>query len=225
MVRFVELRQVVKSDEVSPHGLIDLAKCLDDEFSALVDDMPPTWQYDEIMVNDSSPRIYGNCYHVYRDAHVTQTWNVLRLARILIREFILDQCFRLSEASTPLSDLNGIIKVYEAARDSAEILAADICASVPQYAGLGTETLPENCKGSREHHRMRCYTLLFPLFVAAQSPTVSSGIRTWIITQLSHMSKDLRVRNAEVVLTILNQGKLVEPWSVYAMLGSYAFVA
>lgn len=225
MVRFVELRQVAKSQSILPCDIIELANGLDSDLCTLVDYMPPLWQYETVFIKEDSPRVLGSSYHVFRDVHVTQTWNVLRLARILINEIVLNQRSRLFSNSTSSFILDGVFRDHEAAEESIRRIAVDICASVPQYTNFSTSILAEDRVGSEKQNRMRCYTLLFPLFVAAQSGSTLPTVREWIIMQLRHMVSELNVRNAELVLNILSHGDWVEPWSVYAMLGGYAFVA
>ena len=224
MVRFVELRQATNSQIVSPRQVLSLAESLDNDFIALVNDMPPSWQYETIFVNASSARVCGKCYHIYGNVYVTQTWNVLRLARILIKEIVLDQHSYLSNSSTSSLVLGSVVEECDTAEESIKLLAADICASVPQYTGLDVEVLGKNRAAFGRQNRICCYTLLFPLFVAAQSKATPANVRQWIIAQLHHMSKELSARNAELIFNILKRGEWVEPWSVYAMLGGYAFM-
>ena len=224
MVRFVELRQAEKSKFTSDHFVLDLAQSLDKEFLALVDSMPPSWQYESVSVSveevDRTERIYGDHFDIYRDIHVTQTWNVLRLTRIMISEIIRDQS-------------QGVLDPADGPDTLIATLAAEICASVPQFTDPSARTSDslqayhETQKEMIRHPQsLACYTVLFSLFVAAQSTHSSAPTLTkWVIEQLKYMSNDLGVRNAELVAGILENGKEVEPWSVYAMLGSYAFVA
>ena len=225
MVHFVELRQAAEDQAIDSYQIMQLAKRLDDDFSSLADTMPPSWQYERISTELRSPRVFGNSYHIYRDVHVTQTWNVLRLTRILINEISRDQRARLP--ANPSSSLisSDLAEDWEGAEESIKWLVIDICASVPQYTGLDNTNLSKYDAHRREQNRMCCYTLLFPLFVAAQATWTPPCIREWIVVQLRHMSRDTNVRNAELILTVLKRGEWVEPWSVYVMLGSYAFVA
>lgn len=225
MVDFVELRQAAEDQAIDSYEIMQLAKWLDDDFSALADNMPPSWQYERVSTGVHSPRVYGNSYHIYRDVHVTQTWNVLRLTRILINEIILDQRVHFLANPPSFSTPSHLTKDWEAAEQSTNRLINDICGSVPQYTGLDTITLTKYHANPREQIRMSCYTLLFPLFVAAQSTWTAPCIREWIMVQLRHMSREINVRNAELILTVLKRGEWVEPWSVYVMLGGYAFVA
>ena len=225
MTRFVELRQAAANCVTSHRYVLDLANSLDDDLIALSKEMPPSWQYEIIFVDNCSDLIYGNCYHIYRSIHVTQTWNVLRTARILIYEIILEQHRGLSNSSNSEASVQSSITEHGLAGEPIATLTSEICASVPQYTGTAAKTSGLESTACGKRYNISCYTLLFPLFVAAQSSATPSPTRQWILAQLHFMSKELGVRNAELVLNILERGKWVDPWSVYAMLGGYAFVA
>jgi hypothetical protein len=72
---------------------------------------------------------------------------------------------------------------------------------------------------------MHCYTLLFPFYVAALSASPETGIREWVIQRLRSMATNSGVKNAVVVAEMLERRDGTSPWSVYAILGSYAFAA
>ena len=225
MIQFVELRQAAEGCVMSPRYILDSAKRLDEDLLALSKDMPPAWQYETIFVDDCSDRVYGNYYHIYADAHVTQAWNVLRIARIMINEIILEQQQELLDHSRSVQTVNVEIAERSLADESITSLTSEICASVPQYTKPAAKMLNSSHAAYGNKIHSPCYTLLFPLFVAGQSPTTPPLTREWILTQFRFMSKDLGIRNARLVLDILEHGKWVDPWSVYAMLGGYAFVA
>lgn len=130
------------------------------------------------------------------------------------------------------------------AKDNIETLACEICFSTSQYVdcpGTARGMLPTQDKSTgsgvsdstfdeAEHlhspsQNLDCYTLIFPLYVAGRSRSSPSGLRSWVIEHLRYMGGHFGIRNAELVRQILEQGTDVNPWTVYAMLGSYAFAA
>jgi len=50
-------------------------------------------------------------------------------------------------------------------------------------------------------------------------------MKAWIAEQLHYMASHFWIRKAEMVGKFLEQSIDVNPWAVYAMLGSYAFIA
>ncbi|KAF4636765.1 hypothetical protein G7Y89_g1318 [Cudoniella acicularis] len=74
-------------------------------------------------------------------------------------------------------------------------------------------------------HKWDCYTLIYPLYVAGKSKGSPDDVKPWVIKQLQYMSSHFGIRMADVVCRILQSGADLNPWEVYAMLGSYAFAA
>lgn len=119
-----------------------------------------------------------------------------------------------------------------------ETLACEICASVPQYVdclGAARSKLPISesattaFDGAGHLHspsqKLDWYTLIFTLYVAGRSRGSPSTLKSWVIKQLRHIGSHFGIRNAELICQILEKGVDVNPWAVYAMLGSYAFAA
>jgi hypothetical protein len=198
---------------------------------------PEAWRYSTRYLDQKTEHCFTSYFDIYPGRHVTQAWNVIRLVRILLNEFILensrDPPQGLPEACSP-KETEGKIAT----------LALEICASVPQYVdclGVARDKLPvtELSQHSgilgggmnRTAHvhtpadNLACYTLIFPLAIAARSTASPDGLKSWAIKELSYMASHFYIRNAEVIAQILERGGLVNAWDLYAMLGSYAFVA
>jgi hypothetical protein len=167
-------------------------------------------------------------YESYVDRNVTQARNVLRSLRILLNESLIE----LYLAST--ADENFLMST-EMAYYNIEMLASEICASVPQFIdcdGPARKKLSavETSKIPKDHphtpnHVLDCYKLLFPLYITGQSKFGPSAVRPWAIKQLHHISGHFCIRNAKIVARILDFKRDANPWDVYAILGSYAFAA
>ncbi|TGO50732.1 hypothetical protein BCON_0177g00080 [Botryotinia convoluta] len=172
-----------------------------------------------------SRMVYGNVYYSYPDRHSTQTWNVVRLAHVLVVNFLV------SNATTEMDRSQYLTKVNE--------IASDICASVPQYLdcvgavkSLGqidlmhpVVTSHNSCTSHTPSHRLACYTLIFPLYVAGFVIDSDSSIWKWATEKLHYIGSHFGIRNAELVAQILEKRSESDPWKVYTMLGSYAFGA
>lgn len=175
--------------------------------------------------SEPSRMIYGNDYSSYPDRHSTQTWNVVRLAHILVVDSLL------SNSSTEMDRLGYALDVND--------IASRICASVPQYVDcmgvvklLGQiELLPpvihwqSSCTSHTPSHKLACYTLIFPLYVAGSARGSDFKMWRWATEQLHYIGSHFGIRNAELVARILEERSERDPWRVYAMLGSYAFGA
>lgn len=200
-----------------------MSRKLDDKLRALALNMPRSWHYHKIHCEETSISPIRQ-YNVYPDRHVTQTWNVLRLVRILLNEYILKHDSAVSKSSTISSSETTIYT-----------LQSEISASLPQYLDcLDTSTCPDkgnhhsNTKGVHSpSQKQDCYSLIFPLYVAARSDFASASLKAWAIDKLRCIGSHFDIRNATIVAGILENVSRGDgnPWSVYAILGGYAFAA
>lgn len=233
-VQYANLLGDIRTGAIPPDQIIGHALELDAKYAAIGHTMPPSWQYTTTFTPPPSPHVYNQTYFNYLDRHITQTWNVIRFTRILLNELILTHC----SASDPLA--TEAIKVIQTA-------VSDICATAPQYidcAHAASHLLPESQTppsppgtgiaapdGSPHTHypwqKMSVYTLIFPLFVAAQSRYSPPDARGWIAKQMRWMEVHFGIKIGGTVAAMLEkEGDLdFDVWSLYAMLGSYAFAA
>ncbi|OCL01225.1 hypothetical protein AOQ84DRAFT_329320 [Glonium stellatum] len=230
MVDFANLRGDIRNGQLSPYNRTKMSVELDAKFQELTFSIP-SWQYKTTTVDYDSKMIYGHHFDSYANRHVTQTWNVCRIARILLNEYILECC---SEPGA--NAMTNAFALMRTAKDNIETLARDICASVPQYVdcfGAAQNKLPiseptNNIFRGTEHlhspsQNLDCYTLIFPLYVAGRSSSSPSTLKPWAIEQLCHIGSHFGIRNAELVRQELGKETNISPWAVYAMLGGYAF--
>lgn len=237
MISYANLSSEIKEGKLSYDDCIDAYFKLDAEFEALSLNVPESWEYTTRFLDQKSDRCYTSYFNVYPGRHITQAWNVIRLVRILLNEFILEHIRgrpeRLPQGCTA-----------EAALDNIASCAFDICASVPQYVDcleIARDVISpqEESKNpttlSRElaqvvhahtpDQNLACHILLFPLTVAGQSQFAPDGLKSWIIKELHYIANHFYMRNAEVMAQILEGGIKISPWDIYSTLGSYAFVA
>lgn len=217
MVHYANLRSDIRRGRLSIDDCIHISMELDAKLQALALDMPLSWQYKTTIVDGESESIYDRHLDSYPDRHTTQTWNVLRLVRILLHECVLEHCLSYAGSLTA----EALLRLVRMANANIKTLACEICASAPQYV---------DCSSAADHlhspsQYLDCYTLIFPLYVAARSRGSPNALNLWVIRRLQYIGSHFGIRNAALVGQILEQGADVNPWTVYAMLGSYAFAA
>ena len=237
MIHYANLKNSMYTGNLSTAAFVRLSLDLDSKLEALALDMPAAWQFTKHKRTEDSQWIYTDHIDIYPERHVKQTWNVLRLMRILLNEAVLEHC--LAAYPSCLSE-----QLIVDTRGKIAALACDICASAPQYylncwsrsrndkhgdLSVVSEQLSfQCCEKIHEHDpilKLDCYTLIFPLYVAASTLNPPSVVKSWVVKQLYHIGEHFDIRNAELIAKILESGKVVDPWSVYAILGSYAFAA
>lgn len=240
MIEFARLRQDIKESNMSDNEAISSLVSLDAKFMILARNIPPTWRYATVRIDDKSMHHYDFFHHIHPAEHVAQMWNTLRLTRILLNELICSRCLNEgvlkpgSEVDAAWQRSVGIIRA----------MASDICASLPQYLQEvpsspsdrsiaspdyldlvvdSTLSVPVIPQSSLAQH-LPCYRLIFPLYVTAQSPAAPARLKGWVIEQLHFMADYHTIKNAAAVAKLLESGEQKPLWHVYAMLGSYAFV-
>lgn len=228
MIRYANLCSESRRGVLSNDEHIELAKELDGDMQSLDSDLPPSWQYTRTFLDHSSDGVLDLYFDAYANPRVCQARNILRVIRTLLNESLIE-----TYLASPTND--EYLSLLELAHDNIEILAGEICACVPQYVdceNAARHRLPTSDQAlhrgpGHAHtptHKLDCYTLIFPLYVAARSKVVPDT-RQWVIKQLHYISSHFCIRNAEVVAQILERETDSNPWEVYAMLGSYAFAS
>ncbi|KAF6232189.1 hypothetical protein HO173_009572 [Letharia columbiana] len=220
VVKYANLKGAIQDGCLLSFDIIARATELDHEFVSLGKHMASTWLYNTTYLEEISERVFEKRYDAYPDHLVTQGWNVLRVMRILLNDII--RTHRVSPDTGPFN--NGSSPRNSAiATGYINGIAKDICATAPQFTEHESPT--PRSKTYSTTQRLRCYTLLFPLYVAGLHASSTTQIKAWIIQQLRFMSDEMGIRNASVVAQILGQNGGTCPWDVYAVLGSYAFAA
>jgi Fungal specific transcription factor domain len=253
VVRYSDLRVRIRENQLPRRELLDIATQLDAELRTISANVPPEWRYDTITLDIPGEHVYRAHFHVYADHHMTHTWNNIRIIRILLNNYIRGHFVSQQNPAGLAMCLSGNFE--EAVAQMSECLtslSADILASVPQYIhplrqrnnspllGLSKDTSvaePFNTSssnldvakpGSRDFtpfEKSRCYSLIFPLYVAGSLEVCCDSMREWILKTLGYMEETVGIKEAAVVAGYLKSGQQINPWSLYAMIGSYSFSA
>jgi hypothetical protein len=232
MITYANLRANERYGYLKSEDKLQQALELDRKLQSLALDMPASWQYRTIIPSQNSEFPSNLRADVYPDRYITQTWNVLRLVRLLLNKTVSKLCGSdpsIATSSAMLEDMTDT---------NIKILSDEIVASAPQYINFpgavhdrlltegSTKIISQIAENSHTpSHAMNCYTLIFPLYVAGRCLHSSDETRHRIINQLHYIGEQFDIPNAELVARILKNDQDVNPWSVHAMLGSYAFAA
>lgn len=221
VIKYVNLRGAIESGSLSTLNIIRQVKDLDHEFQSLAGGMPPSWTCQRISVERPSDHILENHYDVYPDFFTAQTCNVIRVMRILLNDTTRTAYRDIAPRGdkTSLNSPNALL-----ASQIIDDMAKEICASGPQFTGIESFSAKPANRVSPTR-KMHGYTLLFPFYVAAMYASPESKVQPWVVGQLRTMSSNLEMKNARLVADVLERADGTSPWSVFAMLGSYAFAA
>jgi hypothetical protein len=222
MLEYASLNSDIRRGNISGNDLVGAVVELDHRTKVLDLHLPLRWQSTTITIDYKSERYFEPYFDFYSVPRVCRARNLLRVIRTLLNQSVVEYC----PTKFPHERRLTIVTI---ARGHIESLAREICASAPQYtdceyAARNRLTIPGKNHRHTHTHELDVYSLIFPLYVAARSDAVPQ-LKPWIIKQLHYMGSHFQIRNAEVAAQILEQGEDVDPWEVYALLGSYAFHA
>ncbi|KAF2468901.1 putative C6 transcription factor [Lindgomyces ingoldianus] len=234
MIEYTNLVSEMNKEGLGDAESVERCVNLDARYEELARNMPPNWMFEKMKAEPKSERYFGEWWNRYPNRTLTQTWNVLRLARILLCEEIVE---RLGGESDDASVLE-----TQRAKTVIETMTNEICASVPQMTDCNfaaKHKLPppgyppsESTIASTQHlhtpsHYLDAYIMIYALYVAAWSRHCPPITRIWIVRELDHIASHFRIKEAALVRDILVEEKeaRVGPWEVYRLLGSYAFAA
>lgn len=217
---YANLRAEILAGILSPSEVLCRAKALDHDFKTLADNLPPSWISQRIFLQKPSEHVLERYYDVYPDYFTAQTCNVIRVMRISLNDTI-----RTTYAEMASSDDKDHVNPHGAAFASQIIdkMASEICAAGPQFTGA--ETVHTRIDEFSPVRKLHCYTLLVPLYVAGMYASAETQVRTWVMKQLRLIASTSGIKNAELVANMLERKDGTPLWSVYAILGSYAFAA
>ena len=220
VVKYANLQGAVTDGQISSSEIVTRAVEIDCEFVSLMDSMPPAWRYTTTHLEKASKEVLDRHFDTYGDHFITQTWNVVRSMRIMLNDIIYSHCI---DKGSGMGQKRFCSHQAVLATLTIDVLAREICASVPQW--IDHQTPSRKTKNYDAIQKLRCYILVWPLYVAAKYSTAMTKIKPWVLRQLRSMSSDIGIRNASVVADILENAPETSPWTVYTTLGSYAFAA
>lgn len=185
------------ADYRNPEYIILAACAIDAECVEWATTCPSHFLYTTVALKQRSDEVFSDHYHVYSNIWIATIWNHYRGIRILINELILDQVHYLTRYNPQSNLLCGNSSFYEsqALASNSTLLQSchDICSSVPYYLGfspgqrLNDRPLPKAVVAN---------LLLWPLFTAAVTNTVSDMMREWVAGRLRWISGAMGIRQA-----------------------------
>ena len=221
MLEVTDLAAAMRKGCMTTEERIAKSAYFDRELELIALEASPVWTYERknLGVSDGVrlvPNGFPPIYDVYPDRMITQMWNVLRIARMLLCEEIIASC---AVSSDPEAYAQA-----ECSRTALLNLVQEIVASVPQMTdceSVAKHKLPSGSTGKQHTHSMPhildVYILIFSLYVVAWSKSCPQAAVEWSIKQLQHIADHFVIKEAAVILEILKKQKmeeLVNPWYV-----------
>jgi hypothetical protein len=191
--------------------IVDIAARLDQELSALAENMPVEWEFQRISAEQDPELVFGSYYHVYPDLWMACIWNFIRACRLVLLKEI-----RLRANSSPdvmlpiLSSRYGCN--YRALDAIVEFLASEICATVPQFCDyLQDLHVEERSTKSDVPTTASVYHLFWPLLNAAQATSLDSQW-SWIISRCRDIGNTTGIQQVFALADFLETREDIDSW-------------
>ena len=131
----LQVRHDIKSGKiVGVTATVESLCAVEDQFAALVSDMPPSWVYRSAELSRPHPAVLGNSCHIYKGLTQATTWNGIRTMRMLVQETIVETLCGSVEDPTmlPPDQQRQLVKAMKLI----QMLGEAFVASVPQHFGI-----------------------------------------------------------------------------------------
>jgi Fungal specific transcription factor domain len=203
--QFAELRASIGEGRLCESAqIIKYSKGLDDQIQMLVMTLPAHWKYETIFIPMDSKLVYGDHYHIYPDHQRAQYWNSIRMTRLILNEMIHNRITdeMLSGHFIPPAWLELLSQTVQTAAE----MAAEICASVPQFTQHPSPTgprflSPKSCVVAQG------YFLLWPLSIAGEARLTPEPIRVYVIDRLRYIGYQMKIPHALSIAQEIEDGK------------------
>lgn len=210
---FAKLREAIVNKHIEDSNfIIDSALQLDQNVLMLLSTLPDGFDYEVIHVAKSEPGVFEGVTHRYRDHRVAQLWNSLRMIRIFLNEAAHREISALIGADYESYGLEvpaDWILLQEMCARNAQRIAADICASVPQFTKLSP---------GQPLAVATAAFLLWPLSAAGESYLSPEPLRLYTIDRLKFLGQEARLPQALWAAQMLEESEKLEDWYVKQLL-------
>lgn len=116
-------------------AIVSEALVIDSALASVFEEPSPLWQY-KTENNDAYPKLAYQCiYHVYSNDLVSQTWNSMRMCRILLNEIIVTKLFEEGNKLCLQTLSPGDQSQCATSMETLRQMTGDILGSVPQSMG------------------------------------------------------------------------------------------
>ncbi|KAG9196577.1 hypothetical protein G6011_01698 [Alternaria panax] len=219
MLEVTDLASEMRKGCMTTEERIAKSAHFDQELELIALQASPVWTFERRSLHNVDdarlvPEGFPLVYDIYPDRMVTQMWNVLRIARMLLCEEIISSCAMSSDPEMEAQS--------DRSRSAILNLVQEMVASVPQMTDcdlVAKDKLPTGSTGKQHTHSMPhildVYILIFSLYVVAWSKSCPKAAVDWSVKQLRHIADHFAIKEAATILDILTKQKMedcVDPW-------------
>lgn len=171
--------------------------------------LPPSNQYDTVIMSRPSPGTYKNYYLNFHDHYSAQIWNTAWMGKMQLNTMIYDQELRLLEETCTniLENPDQDQKKTGIDRACQEVISAaeNICATVTQF-------FPCHKSSKKPYNVSTGYSLIWPLFTAGSSRLIEASTRDYVVSSLDCIATTFKLPQARQAVDMLIAHDCDESW-------------
>lgn len=184
--------------------LISKLLSVDNDFVCWSESLPSEYGYETVTSPDDSIVAYLGRYDMYPSADIAHTWNLLRCARIILHQALVEAISIHFKAPSPVSSSASLPVPH---RDMLRISNTEIyentshiCYSVPYVLHFcGKPVKPGNLRAA-------CTVpLLWPLYIAGMAHSASDALREWVIARMEMIKEATGIQRARLMASHVQQ--------------------
>lgn len=212
LISVINLKADIRDGTLNSDADITVAAMrLEENYAAAEEAMRPLWEPVSVPIDGDNPLVFDSHYDLYRDHLATQGACIFHVMRILLLTIIVDHM-----ATTTLEDG----RTWERLARVRERVAQEVCAMVPQFILLSAR--PGNTLPFSAAQVLQCYAVSAPLYIAG-SNSRDPALRSWVVRLMQYMADAGGMEESKRAADFLHNSDDVRFWSIYSMLGAYAF--
>ena len=195
--------------------------------------LPPQWEYVTMYTDQNSDLIWNGRYHIYYDYWISQVWNGMRTARIMLNLTIRDTLLEGFSCKPPRFTGLEHSAQFQLSTDTLFEMQADILYTVPQHLGYlptitsnqyssnaaessirlpWTQFSDENKDGFPILRMSGPYLLLWPLWFTGILNIATDELKQYVIRNLRTMGETMGIQQANVLAHVIESEKGITVW-------------
>ena len=124
---------IIGTSAMSLQSILDRALELDAMAKRVFEHAGPEWSYEEVVLTNPSPFVFGDTYHIYPSHATAQTWNWVRYTKIYIHDIIRNTILAGLATSPPVFTSPQHLQQLTTSIEQLQKVQSDILASAPQF--------------------------------------------------------------------------------------------
>ncbi|KAF2670030.1 hypothetical protein BT63DRAFT_454215 [Microthyrium microscopicum] len=202
---FIELQIMLRDKEASdPAERLRIAMKVEDACFELSNTLQPPWTYEIVDAEETPNEAFRFFAHRYSSHLIARLWNSIRMIRLFVNEVIVEGTAVKPDASQ--AERNAWLLIRSVAAQTAQNMAMDILASVPQFIRTPLQD------PSKRLSATIAGGFIWPISAVGGSKLVSIDTRWYATESLHIIGREARLPQATTIAEMLETGQDPMQW-------------